>query len=50
MFLLAQNPIFCIQFSPLEVQGGEECALLLNGPPKSSAFDYTFNLLRGNPL
>lgn len=40
----------CIQFAPLEISGGGECALLLNGPPKSSVFDYTFNLLRGNSL
>ncbi|XP_022901639.1 peroxidase [Onthophagus taurus] len=41
-----------IQYSQLDLQGlnDGECALLLEGPGRSSQFDYTYNLLRGNPL
>ncbi|KAJ8968839.1 hypothetical protein NQ317_005307 [Molorchus minor] len=39
----------CIQFQHIELTGNgdNECALLLSGPPRSSHFDYTLNLLRG---
>lgn len=30
--------------------GGEECALILSGPGRSSLYDYTYNLLRGAVL
>ncbi|KAJ8919036.1 hypothetical protein NQ315_016942, partial [Exocentrus adspersus] len=41
-----------IQFQPVELRGNGdgECALLLSGPPRSSQFDYSLNLLRGTPL
>lgn len=48
--LSAVSDIFAIQFAPLQANENSECALLLDGPPRSSAFDYTFNLLRGNQL
>ena len=40
-------------FEPLDDHGGGgggngECALLLEGPGRSSAFDYNLNTLRGN--
>lgn len=38
-----------IQFSPIEVHNENECALLLDGPGRSSAFDYNVNTLRGTP-
>lgn len=37
-----------LQYQPLEYySGGGECALVLDGPGRTSTFDYTFNLLRG---
>lgn len=27
---------------------GDDCALVLNGPGRTNAFDYTYNLLRGS--
>lgn len=37
-----------LQYQPLEYySGGGECALTLDGPGRTSTFDYTFNLLRG---
>ncbi|KAG5893057.1 hypothetical protein JTB14_014837 [Gonioctena quinquepunctata] len=36
------------QQQPLEFGGNGECALLLPGPGRSSQFDYSLNLLRGN--
>ncbi|KAF2898261.1 hypothetical protein ILUMI_07914, partial [Ignelater luminosus] len=49
---LALQSIYCIQYSPIDLTGtGEgDCALVLNGPGRSSSFDYTFNLLRGSSL
>lgn len=37
-----------LQYQPLDVYGrvSEECALILNGPGRSSLYDYTYNLLR----
>ncbi|KAH1021433.1 hypothetical protein HUJ04_010949 [Dendroctonus ponderosae] len=41
-----------VQYQPIELTGNsdQECALLLNGPARSSHFDYQFNLLRGGNL
>ncbi|XP_015522628.2 uncharacterized protein LOC107226351 [Neodiprion lecontei] len=38
-----------IQYQPIDAYStiGDECALVLDGPGRSSAFDYTYNLLRG---
>lgn len=38
----------CLQYQPIEFYGGgEECALILNNIGRTSAYDYTYNLLRG---
>ena len=39
------------QFEPADdyAGGNSECALLLEGPGRSSAFDYSLNTLRGTP-
>jgi hypothetical protein len=44
--------VLSIQYTPVDLAGNGdgECALLLNGPAKSSHFDYSLNLLRGTPL
>jgi len=35
---------------PMEDGGGtSECALLLEGPGRTSAYDYQMNTIRGNP-
>ncbi|KAK6626836.1 hypothetical protein RUM44_009313 [Polyplax serrata] len=36
-----------LQYQPIELHTDGECALLLDGPGRSSAFDYQFNALRG---
>ncbi|XP_076252124.1 peroxidase homolog [Rhynchophorus ferrugineus] len=48
----AQSALSVVHYHPLElsVNGNSECALLLNGPGRSSQFDYTLNLLRGTHL
>ncbi|XP_050308302.1 peroxidase [Anthonomus grandis grandis] len=45
-----QGAVSVVHYQPLELTGNgdSECALLLNGPSRSSQFDYTFNLLRGS--
>lgn len=50
--LVLIQQISSIQFEPIEYNGigDSECALLINGPGRSSQFDYTYNLLRGNSL
>ncbi|KAJ8957474.1 hypothetical protein NQ314_006551 [Rhamnusium bicolor] len=52
LVLLQVKLAHCIQFQPVELTGNGdgECALLLNGPAKSSQFDYSLNLLRGSTL
>jgi hypothetical protein len=35
------------QFAPLVGSSESECALLLEGPGRTSAFDYNLNALRG---
>ncbi|GFG31333.1 hypothetical protein Cfor_12892, partial [Coptotermes formosanus] len=35
------------QFTPLVANSDSECALLLDGPGRTSAFDYNLNALRG---
>ncbi|CAH1381099.1 unnamed protein product [Tenebrio molitor] len=44
--------VLSIQYTPVDLAGNGdgECALLLNGPAKSSHFDYSLNLLRGTPF
>lgn len=42
------NRGFAIQFNPSE--GGGECALRLDGPGRSSGFDFHTNTIRGGPL
>ncbi|KAJ3641273.1 hypothetical protein Zmor_027785 [Zophobas morio] len=51
-FLHQINPNVAIQYTPVDLAGNGdgECALLLNGPARSSQFDYSLNLLRGTPL
>lgn len=44
-----------VQFQPLlDLYGNhganEDCALVLDGPGRSSLYDYTYNLLRGGHL
>ncbi|XP_045515165.1 peroxidase [Pieris brassicae] len=34
--------------APLATQGDDDCALYLTGPGRSSAYDYSLNLLKGN--
>ncbi|XP_076288215.1 peroxidase homolog isoform X2 [Lasioglossum baleicum] len=37
------------QYQPIEAYAnGDDCALVLNGPGRTSAYDYTYNLLRGS--
>nr|CAD7572837.1 unnamed protein product [Timema californicum] len=36
-----------LQFAPLAAPPDGECALLLDGPGRTSAFDYNLNALRG---
>lgn len=50
--LINCNLIDGIQYSTIDLTGigdNSECALVLNGPGRSSSFDYTYNLLRGSP-
>ncbi|XP_050574837.1 chorion peroxidase isoform X1 [Bombus affinis] len=38
-----------LQYQPVEVYAnGDDCALILSGPGRTSVFDYTYNLLRGS--
>ncbi|XP_076389731.1 salivary peroxidase/catechol oxidase isoform X2 [Megachile rotundata] len=38
-----------LQYQPVEVYAnGDDCALILNNPGRTSVFDYTYNLLRGS--
>ncbi|XP_028153011.1 peroxidase [Diabrotica virgifera virgifera] len=50
--LISSNVVFGIQLQSLDVpfNGEGECALILDGPGKSSNFDYSLNLLRGSSL
>ncbi|XP_078037008.1 peroxidase homolog [Augochlora pura] len=38
-----------LQYQPIEAYAnGDDCALVLNGPGRSTPYDYTYNLLRGS--
>lgn len=38
-----------LQYQSVEVYAnGDDCALILNGPGRTTVFDYTYNLLRGS--
>lgn len=48
LLALALLPVvLAIQFDPIEDHTESECALLLDGPGRSSSFDYNVNTLRG---
>lgn len=52
--LLGLIPLLCslsVAQHPYGVEGGgsSECALLLEGPGRTSSFDYQLNTIRGNP-
>ncbi|XP_075228376.1 peroxidase homolog [Lycorma delicatula] len=47
-FTVMVNHLEAIQFAPSD--GGGECALRLDGPGRTSAFDFHVNTLRGGPF
>ncbi|XP_068083660.1 peroxidase [Anabrus simplex] len=51
-WLLLATSCGALQFTPVHPNTESDCALLLDGPGRTSAFDYNLNALRGtfNPL
>ncbi|XP_024938090.1 peroxidase isoform X4 [Cephus cinctus] len=49
LFLLAAKGATPLHYQSIEAYAnGDECALVLDGPGRTSVFDYTYNLLRGS--
>ncbi|KAK0156903.1 hypothetical protein PV327_011542, partial [Microctonus hyperodae] len=46
--ILSENNCNALQHQTLESYNNvEDCALILDGPGRTSVYDYTYNLLRG---
>lgn len=46
--LVALCIVYATTLSPLTAPADDDCALYLTGPGRSSAYDYSLNLLKGN--